>query len=256
MPLLNRYDVYQRLMDYWDETMSDDAYLVVADGWIEATQPVDIIDDKQRKIRETPDLTVQRKKYKMDLIPPVLIIARYFSAEQAEIELLRASQKAAARDLEEFMEDQSGEGGTLESAVNSTGKIDNSSIRSMLKSIKNTSDSVEERRVLTRCLHLIKVEFAARKAVSEARIELDRKVLLRYASLTEDEIKRLVVEDKWFAAIRIAIEGEILQLTQYLAERVKELEQRYGQPLAKLEGDAYGLAAKVEIHLKSMGVFK
>ena len=39
LPLLSRYDVYQRLMDYWDETMQDDVYLIAADGWVEAAKP-------------------------------------------------------------------------------------------------------------------------------------------------------------------------------------------------------------------------
>ena len=38
LPLLDRYDVYQRLMDYWDEVMQDDVYLIATDGWIEAAQ--------------------------------------------------------------------------------------------------------------------------------------------------------------------------------------------------------------------------
>ena len=33
LPLLDRYDVYQCLMDYWDEIMQDDVYLVVTKGW-------------------------------------------------------------------------------------------------------------------------------------------------------------------------------------------------------------------------------
>jgi len=70
VPLLSRYDVYQRLMDYWAEVMQDDVYLIAADGWSNAAQPRAVIDDKARKIKETPDLIIGRKKYKMDLIPP------------------------------------------------------------------------------------------------------------------------------------------------------------------------------------------
>ena len=33
LPLIDRYDVYQCLMDYWDEVMQDDVYLVVTSGW-------------------------------------------------------------------------------------------------------------------------------------------------------------------------------------------------------------------------------
>ncbi|MGH8559386.1 MAG: hypothetical protein ACRESZ_18445 [Methylococcales bacterium] len=31
--LIDSYDVYQHLMDYWAETMQDDCYLIAADGW-------------------------------------------------------------------------------------------------------------------------------------------------------------------------------------------------------------------------------
>ena len=63
--------------------MQDDVYLIVADGWVEAAKPRGIIEDKERKLKETPDLTIGRKKYKMDLIPPAFVVARYFAAEHA-----------------------------------------------------------------------------------------------------------------------------------------------------------------------------
>ena len=97
LPLLKRYDVYQRLMDYWDEVMQDDIYLIAMGGWMEAAKPRGIIEDKEKKIRETPDLTIKRKKYKMDLIPPPLIVARYFVVERAAIETLQVKQETAAR---------------------------------------------------------------------------------------------------------------------------------------------------------------
>ena len=70
-------------MDYWAEAMQDDVYLIAADGWLEAAKPRGIVEDKESKIKETPDLTIGRKKYKMDLVPPALIVARYFAKEQA-----------------------------------------------------------------------------------------------------------------------------------------------------------------------------
>src|SRR3989441_1260251 len=108
-PLINRYDVYQRLMDYWTDVMQDDVYLIADDGWIEAAKPRGIIEDKDRKIKETPDLTIGRKKYKMDLLPPSLIVARYFSEEQAALDELQIAHDTAARELEEFIEENSGE---------------------------------------------------------------------------------------------------------------------------------------------------
>ena len=256
LPLLERYDVYQRLMDYWDEVMQDDVYLISADGWMEAAKPRDIIEDKEKKIKETPDLTIKRKKYKMDLIPPALVVARYFAAEQAAIEVLQVNYETTVREREEFVEEHTGEDSLLEDAVNDDGKINKVGVKNRLKAISDDDDpeSDEEREVLTCCLALIESESEAAKAAKEARAALDQQMLARYATLTKDEIKTLVVEDKWFASIRAEIEGEEQRLTQQLAGRVKELEDRYAKPLPMLEEEVAALSEKVDGHLKKMGL--
>ena len=109
MPLLDHYDVYQALMDYWDKTMQDDIYLITTNGWVAAAEPRDV----EKKFKESPDLTVKREKYKMDLIPPSLIVKRYFVDEQDAIEVLAAKQAAAVSELEEFVEKHTGEDGAL-----------------------------------------------------------------------------------------------------------------------------------------------
>src|SRR5699024_8870020 len=89
-PLLDRYAIYQCLMDYRADTLADDLHLIVADGWDAAARPRGIIKDKQRKIEETPDLVIgsgkNARKYKMDLLPPALIVARYFAGQQADVD--------------------------------------------------------------------------------------------------------------------------------------------------------------------------
>ena len=79
-------------------------------------------------------------------------------------------------------------------------------------------------------------------------------MLARYATFTEDEIKTLVVEDKWFASIQAEIEEVVQRLTQQLAERVKELEERYAKPLPMLEEEVATLSEKVDEHLQKMGL--
>ena len=254
LPLVSRYDVYQRLMDYWVAVMQDDVYLIAADGWKEAAQPRAVIDDKERKIKETPDLSIGRKKYKMDLMPPALIVARFFAAEQAAIDALQAAQDEATRALDEFVEEHSGDEGLLADALTDKGKVTKGSVRDRLKALMHETDSDEEFGALSRCLNLIEDEVDAGKAVKDAQAELDAKVLARYAKLSEAEIKSLVVEDKWFAALLEAIEGEVEQLTQRLAGRVKELEERYARPLPALARDVDDISAKVEGHLEKMGL--
>ena len=131
LPLLDQYDAYQRLMDYWDEVMQDDVYLIAADGWGEAAKPREVIQDRQ--VKETPDLVMKKNKYKMDLIPPALMVARYFADEHNVIEMLEAKQTAAVSALEEYIEEHTGEDGLLADALNDKGNITASSVKARLK---------------------------------------------------------------------------------------------------------------------------
>ena len=260
LPLLSRYDVYQRLIDYWDETMQDDVYLIAAVGWVEAARPRGVVEDKERKIKEAPDLTIKRKKYKMDLIPPALVVARYFAAEQANVEDLQATREAAARELDEFVDEHASSGGSeeglLADAINDKGSVTKAAVETRLKAIRDqgADESDEERDVLTRCLDLLETAYKAGCAVKDAQTTLDTKVFARYASLTEATIKPMVVEDKWFASILNAIDGEVQRLTQQLTERVKELDERYARPLSGLERQVKVFSKKVDVHLRRMGL--
>jgi type I restriction enzyme M protein len=261
LPLLNRYDVYQCLMDYWADAMQDDVYLSAADGWLEAAKPRGVIDDREKKIRETPDLVVNKKKYKMDLIPPPLIVARYFQVELTAIDALQAKQDEATQALEECIEEHAVEEGLLEEALNDKGKVNRAGVNERLKQLRVENgelsvgdDDAEEQAALQRCLELMDAEADAKKAVKDAQEKLDAKVLTKYGSLNEAEIKSLAIDDKWFAAIRTAIEGEVQRITQRLAERVKELEERYANPMPELVECVETLILRVVKHLKQMGI--
>ncbi len=254
LPLLDSYDVYQRLMDYWDETMQDDVYLIVSEGWDETVRARSTIEDTGRKIRETPDLTIKRGKYKMDLLPPGVIVSRYFAGEQTAIETLQAKQETASRELQEFVEEHTGEEGLLTDVVNDKGKVTKSSVTQRLKAIQFELESEEEKDALQRCSSLIEAETMVAKSVKVVQEHLDEKVLARYTTLTENEIRVLVVKDKWFASIRTAVEDEVQGLTRQLAGRVAELAERYACPLPELEREVEAFGTKVEGHLKRMGI--
>ena len=252
LPLLDQYDAYQRLMDYWDEVMQDDVYLIAADGWGEAAKPREVIQDRQ--VKETPDLVMKKNKYKMDLIPPALMVARYFADEHNVIEMLEAKQTAAVSALEEYIEEHTGEDGLLADALNDSGNITASSVKTRLKAIQGEPNSTDERDALTSCAILIDAVSKVGRAVKKEQEVLDVQVLAHYGELTEAEIKEIVVADKWFANIQSAIAGEVQRLTQNLTERVQELEERYAQPLPSLTHELQEYSMKVEKHLLNMGV--
>lgn len=254
--LLDGYDVYQRLMTYWTETMQDDLYLISAEGWVEAARPRPIIQDKEKKIQETPDLVIGRRKIKTDLIPPALIVARYFFTEQAELERLQAAADMATSELDAFIEEHSGEEGLLADATTDTDKVTKSSVRARIKELQqdSTPDDDEELVALRQCLALFDAKAQAENEVKAAQSALDERTLAHYGKLTEDDIKSLVIEDKWLAALQASINEEVARVAQRLTARVKELEERYAEPLPSIEAEVDELSKRVAGHLARMGL--
>jgi type I restriction enzyme M protein len=132
-PLLDAYDVFQHLMDYWAATVQDDCYLIAEDGWHEAAQPQLIVEDKYRKSKVRPDFTLDKRKYLAELIPPVLIIQRWHAEDQAVIEELEASVAGLQQQLEEMAEEHGGEDGLLFEAQNERGKLTKASVKARLR---------------------------------------------------------------------------------------------------------------------------
>jgi len=229
--LIDPYNVYQHLMDYWAETMQDDVWMIASDGW---------------------NATVDGKN-NIDLIPPALIILRYFAAEQAAIEQREAERDGISRQMEEMDEEHGGEDGLLADAKTEKGKLTKISVKARLTAIKHDKDAQEERSLLTAYAKLIDQEAAASKAVKDAQKALDAQVAAQYAKFSEAEIKTLVVEDKWLAALSAQVQGELDRVSQTLTSRIRQLAERYATPLPKLMEEVETLAARVDDRLKKMG---
>ncbi|MFZ4555540.1 MAG: N-6 DNA methylase [Pseudanabaena sp.] len=250
--LIDAYDVYQHLMDYWGAVMQDDVYAIAADGWLAAAKPREIIDDKDRKTKEKPDFLIGKRKYKAELIPVDLMIKRFFAQEQAAIAQLENEAAAIAQSIEELKEEHSGEDGLL-SEVLEEGKISKGSVSVRLKSIKGDRDAVDERQVLTEYLALLDKEAEANKQIKEAQKQLLETVTAKYGVLTLSEIQSLVVDDKWLAHLAAAVQSEMDRVSQALAGRIKTLGDRYGVTLPQLVDEVAELSAKVDQHLQRMG---
>jgi type I restriction enzyme M protein len=104
------------------------------------------------------------------------------------------------------------------------------------------------------CQKLYDQEAAMKKAVKQATEALDQAVFGQYPKLSEAEVKTLVVEDKWHATLKGAIAAEIERVTQQLANRVKDLEERYAEPLPELVNAFDTLSDRVARYLKQMGL--
>lgn len=249
-PLLSKYDIYQILMDYWSDTMQDDVYVLVQDGWSTGKVLRELEVKKGEKLRETPDLVIGKTKYKAELIPPALIVARYFADEQTKIDTLQSKLDSASQELETYLEENSGDDGLLNEALNDKDKVTKATVTARLK----IATDPDEKSALKQAQKLFDNEANAKKALKKAQDALDLAVFKQYPKLSIDEIKNLIVDDKWLATLQSNIEAEIERVTQQLANRVKELEERYNEPLPAITKSVEDLNEKIAGHLKAMGL--
>jgi len=244
-PLLDPYDIYQHLMDYWYETLQDDAYEIAADGWVA----------KPRRVLE--EIKTGKKKGQMkdkgwtcDLIPKPYIVTRYFAERQAELDALQSELDTAAAQLTELEEEHGGEDG----AFAELDKINKNEVTKRLKEIKGDPEYADEAKVLMQWTQLDKRQSELKKQIKDADAALDQLAYEKYPELNEDEIKTLVVDDKWLTALESAVQNELERVSQTLTARVRQLAERYEAPLPQLSRQVEALSARVDEHLKTMGV--
>ena len=239
-PLIDPYDVYQHLMDYWAATMQDDCYYIASEGWKAEAHRVVETDSKGRE---------RDKGWVCDLIPKAFIVARYFAEEQAVIDQLVVDLDSVSARIAEMEEEHGGEDG----AFAELDKLNKATVTSRLKDIKGDKNAEDEAAALNEWLKLNNEEADLKKRLKEAEAALDGQAYALYPKLTEAVIKTLVVDDKWLASLDAAIHSEMTRAGQQITRRVEELVERYEIPLPRMLCGAAKLEAKVNRHLETMG---
>jgi type I restriction enzyme M protein len=239
--LTDKYDVFQSLMDYWFETMQDDAYMIALNGW-----KVEINILKNKKGKATG--------WDCDFIPKRLVINKYFSKQQEEIDKLYSNVENLAQQIQSLDEENSGEEDDLFSEVRSaSGNITKKELTRRIKEIKKDKEFVDELKILQEYLKLTEKEKQIKKTIKKAETDLDKKLLDQYRRLKEEEIKTLVISDKWINYLNDSINSEIQRISQKLKGRITQLAERYETPLPQLASRVDKLSKKVETNLRNMG---
>lgn len=240
--LVNRYSIFQHLMDYWTETMKDDLYVLVEDGWQAKLEPV-----------RDPKGKIKKGEFECDLVPKPLVINRYFAAEKANIEKLEQDLEVINQSMQELLDEYGGDEGLLEEVLNDKGKVTKGNLTKRIKDIKTDPEYTDELAVLNQYLAEMDKENKTKADIKSAQTDLNKKVLGQYPKLTEEDVKVLVVDDKWLAILQQEIGGEIDSISQRLTGRIKDLAERYEDTLPELKKEVAGLSDKVDTHLQKMG---
>lgn len=247
--LVDAYDAYDCLMNYWGETMQDDCYLIAANGWrAELYTPQPAAKKKDAKPKEKK--AVAPEDVVCDLLPVSIVIDEYFAEEKhviaASEELLSEKENRLNEILEEHAED------VLDETNFADNKLSDGNVKKRIKALDKKSDA-DEIAVLTQYLKVKEDISLVKKTLKSLKYDLLTALVAKYADLTEADIKRLVIEKKWFATLSIRLDREMQRICQQLTSKISDLAERYAQTLPEIDAEIADLEAKVAAHLKQMG---
>ncbi|GAA8375480.1 type I restriction-modification system subunit M [Helicobacter pylori] len=247
--ILDKYGVYQLFKDYYNEVLQDDWFLLSFNGFLSAKElrKLTPLKDKNKKANylEEPDFVIQKTYYKSDLIPKNLIKQRFFEKEAKELEELENALNEKEADFEEFIEEHSSEEGFFYEL-----KINESVLK---KELKNATDS-EDKKILKTALELLEAKNKALKMKNKAHEDLELKAFHQYKNLKLNEIKDLIIKDKWLKSLKNALENKILKRINAFTSALNTIISNYSNSLLELDKEVKESESKVLEHLKDLGL--
>lgn len=263
LELLDKYDVYQVLLAYWNETMNDDVLLIIQDelGYNLAKITDDIKEEPKESKKAKKDSAKEKKPkepkiigWEGRLIPKQIVLDAFFALEQKEIEKAEEKLSQTESEFEEFIENNSDENGYFTDYMGDDEKIDSKKITSRVKLlIKEKKTQNEEYKILNNYVDYESSIKSQKKHITELKKVLDDNCRNRYETFTDAEIKDLLVNRKWYKAIDDGIQNLYITVANHLTKRIVELYERYENTLSELNTKLAEEEKVVFGHLTQMG---
>jgi type I restriction enzyme M protein len=248
--LVDKYDVYDQLMNYCAETMQDDLYLIQSDGWVVRAY---IPQPSEKKKNEGGEVSKSQKEKEAksihdiacDLLPVECVVEKYFQREKEKISFLEKKLLSAEVELNELCEEYAD--GYLEPTNFKDEKLNKANVQKRLKEVGG-----KEASVLQSYLNYSDIIVDYKKQLKSENSDLLDVVLKKYTTLSEEDIKNLVT-NKWTSAFGIRLAMEIQHISQSLNSQLIDLEERYEQTLPEINAEVERLETKVMKHLEKIG---
>lgn len=263
LELLDKYDVYQVLLAYWNETMNDDVLLIIQDelGYNLAKITDDIKEEPKESKKAKKDSAKEKKPkepkiigWEGRLIPKQIVLDAFFALEQKEIEKAEEKLSQTESEFEEFIENNSDENGYFTDYMGDDEKIDSKKITSRVKLLtKEKKTQNEEYKILNNYVDYESSIKSQKKHITELKKVLDDNCRNRYETFTDEEIKDLLVNRKWYKAIDDGIQNLYITVANHLTKRIVELYERYENTLSELTSKLAEEEKVVFGHLTQMG---
>ncbi|MBL7713503.1 MAG: N-6 DNA methylase [Chitinophagaceae bacterium] len=251
-PLLDGYQMYEYLMEYWEEVMQDDLYTIAVEGWKGGNMWTRILikgkkgkDGKTAKDKEVEGLEGIEGK----LIPADLLKETYFSEQCNTLREFEAKVEELKAELEEMELEAEVEG----SVFGDLEKVNLATVKGLLKQRKSERAPAEELAVIENYIDRNEAIASITKLIRIEKATIEKLVMDKYPKLSVKEIKEIVINKKWLNHLWQCLESEKERISQRLTQRIMELAARYATTLPELETGLSESEAKVKAHLAKMG---
>lgn len=156
---LDSYDVYDCLMNYWNEKLQDDVYAIKAYGYGTARDIEYTYAQKKAKDENGETVMVDDKSkvksFDGALIPRSIIEAEYFAEEVSALQELTDRREQAASAMEEMREEEAGEEGLFHELLSENGDLPKTNLTKRIRVLESKKTS-PEMTALQKILELLK----------------------------------------------------------------------------------------------------
>lgn len=242
--LVDEYDAYEQLMNYWAETMQDDVYMIMADGWKLNLRPKQKEDKKEKKM--VPVVVKTWNDLESDLLPVEYIVNRFCKSELEACDELSASIAFMENEVTSLVEENDD---VFDTKNFEKEKINLASVKKRAKVTKG-----EEQEHLMEWIELQNSIKAEKAKLKEANDKLLSRVKEEYELLAQNEMRvKNLVKEKWVNAISTRIESELSRSIEQLKSQLSAISDRYDQTLPSIDKEVEDYESRVNAHLAQMG---
>ena len=239
-PLVDVYDIYQAFSDRWTAIEADLTRIHEEGREICRQIEPDIVLKKNAKTKRFEEVMVGMRG---KVIPLGLIKKTYFPEDLAKIqELLRKADDAASATQDSF-EDLS------EDAKEAIVKDDDESkyeLKKLKAAIKSPVDlTADGNAAIRQLLNEIDAEKAYKKKAKTADAEFEKKTEAKAQTLTNEEVHDMV-EKTWVTPVTDAIQSVMQRVIEDFIHALKDLKQKYTDPLSELDKQEQEESAKLK----------
>ena len=231
--LIDKYEAYEYLMEYFNDTLKDDFYLIIENGWI---PKIVFAQDKNGKIK--------KNEFDSDLLPKEIVIEEYFKEKNDKIEKLNDNLNDVCQKLDSIIQENTGD----EEIFKDDEKINEKLIKEKIK--EETEDNIS---TLNKTLDILLSQKELKKDIRTHQEALNKLIIDKYNSLDEETSKDLIINKKWFKSIEKKFDDKYEDLIYDLSNKIINEYENYDETLNQLSEKASGLESLVLKDLERMG---